>query len=155
MPSIADLLTSMPATAYPRWLTDGDRIQWMPAEGRYAMLLHIKAGHWCGYVLVPNREAIVDLEGRRLTEKMGCIWPLNYNPRVSYSGPGSRAISWRWYNSARQLKTQAQLNPDGDWWVGFDTLDHPIHQLDFAREYLINFEHYINEYVRDHSSDSR
>lgn len=151
MPSIADMLTSMPSTAYPRWLTDEDRIQWMPGEGRYAMLLQIKHGHWCCYVLVPNREAIIALEGRVIDG----MYPLNWKPRVTYSGPGSRKISWRWYNAARQLKTQAQLNPDGDWWVGFDTMDHPMYGLTFVREYMIHFEHYINEYVRDHSSDSR
>lgn len=151
MPSIADLLTSMPDTAYPRWLIDGDRTQYMPSEGRYAMLLQIKAGHWCGYTLVPNREAVLHLEGK-LVKGTYC---LNWTPRVSYSGPGSRKISWRWYNAARQLKTQAQLNPDGDWWVGFDTLDHPIYQVDFAREYLIHFQHYIHELINDRPADSR
>lgn len=151
MPSIADLLTSMPETAYPRWLTDEDRIQYMPSEGRYAMLLRIKTGHWCGYTLVPNREAVLHLEGKILTG----YYPLNWHPRVSYSGPGSRQISWRWYNAARQLKTQAQLNPNGDWWVGFDTMDRPIYVEDHAREYLIAFQYHVHENLNDRSSDSR
>jgi len=157
MASIADLLIDMPENMYPRWLESEDRTQYMPAEGRYAMLLKMEsAGHWCGYVLVPNRESVAHLEGKVLGPRAGFIWPLNFNPRVSYSGPGSRQISWRWYNSSQQLKTLVpQLNPNGDWWVGFDTMDHRVYQLHFMREYLIHFEHYIHELLHDHPSDSR
>lgn len=145
MPSIADLLTAMPESMYPRIMTGDDRYQYMPAEGRYAMLLQMPGnGHWCGYTLVPNRESIIELEGRRLSD---WPWPLNFVPRVSYSGAGSRQISWRWYNSSQQLKTHAVLNHDGEWWVGFDTMDHPIYVFDHIREYLIHFEHIIHDYT--------
>jgi hypothetical protein len=157
MPSIADLLTSTPDSLYPRWLTDDGRFQYMPAEGRYAMLLQVdgvRQSHWCGYVLVPNRESVIDLEDKYLS---GWAYSSSRTPRITYSGPGSRQISWRWYNAAKQLRTQAQLNDSGDWWVGFDTMEWytPAYTEAEMCDILVAFEYTLHVRLDVNSRSAR
>lgn len=129
---------------YPHILQEkdesGDIVRWqcILAEGKYVMLLRMPKFpfHYCGYVLI--RQEIWNRIGTgKLVRELG----------VTYEGPGTRDICWKWFNASRKLVTPGRVSDSdsGDYWLGFDLQSRPKLEFESAKGLLLRFANGIDE----------
>ncbi len=89
------------------------RRQQIIGPNRFTLIIRhtaVATQHLCGYIHV-DRDLMHEI--------------VSYDealPTITYHGPGTRDISWRWFNSARKLVTVGKVNhgDEQDYWIGMD-----------------------------------
>lgn len=92
-----------------------DRVQVRFGPDRFAMLIrHTEHHHWCGYTKIDEAEWYrIEQHARKFV-----------TPKVSFVGYSGKIITWMTRTVRGRLSIPAQIsadNPDGDFWIGFDT----------------------------------
>lgn len=145
MSNITNLLTeSNGFSQYPRDFEarDDDKniVRWQRiiGPGRFVMLLRHTGGHYCGYVNIAPTDGL-----RFMYDQFDGI-------EATYEGPGTRDISWRWYNGNRKLVSAGKVSEaESDYWVGFHLQDRPDCSFNDAVSTLLRFEAAIRAALDD------
>lgn len=127
---LRDLLGTPPPPEYPIVEDDGNRVQLIMGENRYAIMLqHPIYSHWNGYVLIPKAK----WDQRE--------WNIE---AITYAGPRGRMIGWMLPTQQGKLSIPASLavTDEQDFWIGFDGRDTG-YDKPTTLGVLVNFEQQI------------
>jgi hypothetical protein len=116
-----------------------DRVQIQFAEGQHAFLLrHPTRYHWCGYI--HSRPEVWEEHRTEIESVVG-------HGTISYAFPSFEPICWMVRNINGFLKKPVDINPDGDFFLGFE-MSALVRELSMDVDYALERLKLINDRIQ-------